>query len=278
MRKPDGVCITVAPNGAHEGRLTHPALPVTPLQIATEARACRAAGATILHLHVRDVQEGHSLDVGLYREAIAAVREVSDLVVQPTTECAGKYAPDDMIAVFQQLRPEMLSVNLQELVAAGESDDCARACEFLAEMSLAGTVPQYIVYSVSQLEALKRWRADGWLPQARPYILLVLGRRGVDASPRELLTYLRVLPDEWDWGVCAFGRMELDGVLHAALLGGHCRVGFENNLYSPHGHQLADNAEQVARLGGILEALGKRVMTPSDVRTYFGLPKGVPND
>jgi len=266
------VSITVAPNGARRGKADHAAIPLTPAEIAAEARACREAGAAILHLHVRDAQGRHSLDPGLYREAIAAVRAVCDLVIQPTTERVGVFAPADMMRVGRELAPEMMSLNLTELLGDGGASDTASARDFLAELAAGGTVPQYIVYDHAELAMLRDWHARGWLPQRTPFVLLVLGRYGDRVSrPADVVGYLPELPDGWPWGLCAFGPPELACNVQAALAGGHCRVGFENNLVSAGGQPLADNAEQVARLAGVLGTLGFALASPQDVRRAFGL-------
>jgi uncharacterized protein (DUF849 family) len=271
----DPVSITVAPNGARRAKADHPAIPLTSGEIAAEARACRIAGAAVLHLHVRAPDGSHSLDIGRYREAIAAVREACDIVVQPTTERVGVFAPDDMMAVFRGLTPEMITFNLDELLDPAGAPQQHRVRDFLAEVDAAGTVPQYIVYSAAQLATLRRWWEEGWLPQARPWILIVLGRyAGSVSRPRDVLDYLPAIPERWRWGLCAFGAPELACVVQAALAGGHCRVGFENNLVAPNGAPLTDNAEQVARLAGILTELAAMPATPAEVRRMFGLAGG----
>lgn len=266
------VSITVAPNGARRGKDAHPAIPLTSAEIAAEAAACRAAGASILHLHVRDAKGAHSLDPGRYREAIEAVREACDIVVQPTTERAGVFGPEDMMRVQRALRPEMVTLSLAELLDPDDEAQVARVRDFLAEVAQAGTVPQYIVYDQAQLESLRRWWEAGWLPQAEPFVLVVLGRyAGTLSRPTDVLGWLPLIPATWRWGLCAFGPQELACVTQAALAGGHCRVGFENNLTAADGTPLASNAEQVARLAGILRELGLPLASAADVRRNFGL-------
>ena len=99
--------ITVAPNGARRGKADHPALPVTPAEIAREAARCHEAGAAMIHLHVRDSEQRHSLDVGAYREAVAAVREaVGDrLVIQVTSEAVGIFSPEEQMAMIGPYLP-----------------------------------------------------------------------------------------------------------------------------------------------------------------------------
>lgn len=269
---PQPVSITVAPNGARRTKADHRAIPLTPDEIAAEALACRAAGAAILHLHVRDAHGRHSLDVGRYRDAIAAVRSACDIVVQPTTERVGMFAPADMMAVFRGLMPEMITLNLTELLDPDDIDQHARVREFLAEVDAAGTAPQYIVYGHEELDMLRRWWEEGWLPQKRPFVLLVLGRyAGSVSRPTDIIDYLPRIPGEWRWGLCAFGAPELACVVQAALAGGHCRVGFENNVVAADGTPLASNAEQVGRLARILRELGMQVATPAALRGILGL-------
>lgn len=266
------VSITVAPNGARRGKSDHQAIPLGPDEIAAEALACRTAGASILHLHVRGADGRHSLDVGRYREAIAAVRERTDIVIQPTTERCGVFQPRDMMAVARGLEPEMLTFNLQELLDPDDATRQAEVRDFLSEVDEAGTVPQYIVYFPEQVDVLRHWWEEGWVPQARPFILIVLGRyAGTISRPADLLGFLPKIPREWRWGLCAFGAPELACVVHAALLGGHCRVGFENNLVAADGSPLTDNAEQVARLAGILRQFALALATPDEARHMLGL-------
>ncbi|WP_230971015.1 BKACE family enzyme [Nitrogeniibacter aestuarii] len=266
------VSITVAPNGARRGKAEHGAIPLLPAEIAAEARLCQAAGAAILHLHVRDDSGGHSLDVGRYAEAVAAVRAACDIVIQPTTERVGRFAPADMMAVQRGLQPEMITFNLNELIDPQTEAQNALVRDFLAETAAAGTVPQYIVYSLDHLHELVRWWEAGWVPQREPVILIVLGRyAGTTSHPTDILAYLPHIPVRWRWGVCAFGAPELACVTQAALAGGHCRVGFENNLTDAHGMPLKDNADQVGRLAGVLDTLGLARMSAADVRLHFGL-------
>ncbi len=265
------VSITVAPNGARRHKAEHAAVPLTLDEIVAEAVACRQAGAAILHLHVRGEDGRHSLDPGRYRETMAAIDEACDIIVQPTTERVGMFAPDDMMAVQRQLAPEMISLNLQELLDPDDEGQTSRVRDFLGEVADAGTLPQYVVYNPDQLLTLARWWESGWLPQAHPYVLLVLGRHAGSLSrPVDVGVFLRHLPQSWHWGVCAFGPQELACVVQAALSGGHCRVGFENNLLRADGRPLTGNAEQVTRLARLLGELGYPVASAGQARRRFG--------
>ncbi|MBI1905856.1 MAG: 3-keto-5-aminohexanoate cleavage protein [Rhodocyclales bacterium] len=269
------VSITVAPNGARRQKADHAAIPLTPAEIAAEALACRKAGASILHLHVRAPDGSHSLDAGRYREAMSAVREACDIVIQPTSERCGVFGPDAMMDAFRALTPEMMTFNLRELLEPDDAPQRDRVRDFLAEVDAAGTVPQYIVYDAEQIDTLHHWWEEGWLPQASPFILVVLGRyAGSVSRPADIIEILPRIPKEWRWGLCAFGVPELACVVQAALLGGHCRVGFENNIVAADGTPLTSNAEQVGRLVGVLRELGLHTATAAEVRHMLGLKGG----
>src|SRR5581483_95654 len=142
------VLIAVAPNGARRTRSDHPRLPITPLELAACAQECLAAGASMLHLHVRDNQGRHTLDPDLYNEAITAIRHRvgDDLILQVTTEAAGIYSPPEQIAAIDALRPEAVSIAVSELFGAG-GDEMTPA-SFLHSLAGRATFVQYIVYGL----------------------------------------------------------------------------------------------------------------------------------
>ena len=113
--------IAVAPNGARRQKADHQALPITPAELAETAVECQDAGASMIHLHVRDDQGGHLLDAQAYRVATAAVRDAvgPDMIIQVTTEAVGIYSVDEQIAVVQELKPEAVSLAVRELCPWG---------------------------------------------------------------------------------------------------------------------------------------------------------------
>lgn len=262
------VMIAVAPNGARKSRAEHARLPITPAELAQCAADCIAAGASMLHLHVRDAAGRHSLAPADYRPAIAAIRaRVGDeLVLQLTTESGGRYGAREQMASADALAPEALSIAIRELF--GDPALHAEVVAFLGRLAARGTAVQYIVYSVDELAHLVRLHADAAIPQACPQVLFVLGayaeRRA--GRPAELLPLLAGLPAGWPWSVCAFGASELQCVVAAALLGGHARVGFENNLQLPSGAPAQDNAELIRITHDALTALGMRQSTLAETR------------
>lgn len=146
------MAICVAPNGARKTHADHPAVPVTPQEVAEGAVRWREAGAAMLHLHVRDRNAGHVLDADLYIESTKAVRAAvgDDMVIQITTEAVGKYSAPEQMAVVRAVKPEACSLAVRELIpdAAHEKD----AATFLEELVGWGCAPQYILYSPEDVD------------------------------------------------------------------------------------------------------------------------------
>ncbi|GLS18235.1 3-keto-5-aminohexanoate cleavage enzyme [Labrys miyagiensis] len=261
--------LAVAPNGGRRGKADHPALPLSPLELARTAAECLEAGAAMIHTHVRKPDGGHLLDAEAYRTTIAAIRAaVGDrLVIQITSEALGLYAPAEQRAVVQAVRPEAVSLALRELLPDG-SEEIAFA-GFLAWLKREEVTPQIILYTPQEARQLARLRERGMLPWEDIAVLHVLGRYtpGQISSPRDLLPFLAPgQPDFGPWSVCAFGRRETACVTTAALLGGHARVGFENNLFRPDGNIAQSNGEMVSLTRRAIEGCGLWLGSADDLR------------
>ncbi len=263
--------IMVAPNGARRTKADHPRLPITPAEIADEAARCAEAGASVLHVHVRSDDGRHTLDAELYRAAIDAVRQRlgERMVIQVTTEAVGRYGPAEQMAMVRELRPEAVSLALAELIPdEGASSEVAA---FLAWLKHERIAPQYILYAPDEVVRFHDLRARGVIPQRRPFALFVLGRYGgtTEAEPRDLLPFLAVHDAACPWAACAFGRSEAACVLTAAGLGGHARVGFENNLWRADGSLAASNAELVEQVAAGARLLGRDIADVATTRAFL---------
>jgi 3-keto-5-aminohexanoate cleavage enzyme len=263
------VAIAVAPNGGRRTKADHPALPVTPAELAATAAVCLEAGASMIHAHVRDRDGGHLLDADAYRAAIAAIRAaVGDgMVIQITSEALGIYSPAEQMEVVRQVRPEAVSLALRELLP-DESHEPGFT-EFLGWLRLGKIVPQIILYTPEEAVKLAGLKARGLIPFDDVPVLYVLGRysAGQKSSPGDLLPFLAPgMPRFGHWSVCAFGARETACVTAGALLGGHVRVGFENNLFLPDGARARDNAELVAAAANAIAACGLRYTTAEKLR------------
>lgn len=258
----------VAPNGARRTKVDHPALPMTAEDMAKTAAACHEAGAALLHLHVRDKEGKHSLDVDAYRDSIAAVkRAVGDgLIIQATSEAAGVFERPAQVAMVQGLKPEAVSLALRELLPEGFDEKEGAA--FFAWCLRERIQVQYILYSAAEVTRFVDLHARGIIPQEHPFVLYVLGRytAGQRSTPDDLLPFLEAGKGLKRWAVCAFGPREAACALTAVALGGHSRVGFENNLQAADGSQAADNAALIAGVSAGARAMGRPLADAATAR------------
>lgn len=268
--------IAVAPNGARKTKQDHPALPITPTELAETARAALDAGAAMIHLHVRDDEERHSLDVERYRDATTAVRQAvgPDMIIQVTSEAAGVFGSAEQMAMVRALTPQAVSLAVREIMPDAEAE--AEGAAFLAWMAQEQIRPQYILYSAEDVTRLFELRRRGIVPDERPFLLFVLGRytAGQRSQPADLLPFLTAAEGQHcDWAICAFGPLEGASALTAAALGGHVRVGFENNLFLADGTVAPDNAALVRQVAESAALMGRRAMSPAEARRHFAVER-----
>ncbi len=265
--------LAVAPNGAFKTRADHPAVPLTPQDLAETAGTCLEAGASMIHVHVRDAQGRHLLDADAYRAAMDAIRRKvgGELVVQITSEAGKRYRAPEQMAVVRAVHPEAVSVALRELMPDAASEQ--GAAPFFEWLRREGIMTQVILYAPEELSRYRELRRRGVLPQAPHQLLFVLGRYSQDqqSAPRDLLPFLEILGDEpAHWSVCAFGQREAACLTTAIALGGHARTGFENNLRLPDGQLANDNAELVRFIAGQARSLARPLARASDLRAWQG--------
>jgi uncharacterized protein (DUF849 family) len=250
--------IMVAPNGAKLTRADHPALPVTIPETVACAVDCQAAGADGLHAHVRDAQQRHVLDAGLYAELLAELRiHAPRLYVQITSEAVGHYSPAEQRRLVQDLRPAAVSVALREITA--EQDETVTR-RFFATCGEAGIGVQHILYDAADVAHLGRMVALGDIAREGLMALIVLGRYSVGqvSAPSDVSALAQLLCTTVpgvDWGACAFGPQETACLIEAMRHGGKARIGFENNRLNADGVVAASNAERVRELVGQIKAM-----------------------
>jgi len=264
--------LAVAPTGARKTRADHPAVPITAEECGRAAAACREAGAAMIHLHVRDAEGGHSLDADLYRDAIAAVRRETGgaMIIQMTTEAVGIYRPDEQIAAVRAVRPEAVSMAIRELCP--DDDTVGDFAAFLSWLKAEGIGPQFILYSPEDCARFAELRRRGVVPYDRPFVLYVLGRYTKDqrSVPADLLPFLETGGEApLDWAICAFGPREGACAMAAAALGGHARVGFENNIYLADGSVARDNAALVRQIADGARLLGRMPADAERARAHL---------
>lgn len=247
--------IMVAPNGARRKKSDHPALPVTIKETVETAKACFTAGATGLHAHVRDENQNHVLDAGLYKELIAEMQTaVPQMQVQITTEAVGIYTPAEPRALVREVVPKSVSISLKEMLTDGDDAEPSKFYHWASDNEI--TV-QHILYESTELSQLINLVDNGYLPAKQLQLLFVLGRYSVnqESSPNDLVPFLDVFTQgklKADWAICAFGKGETACLADAIAKGGKARVGFENSLWNEDGSLANDNAERVSAIAKLI--------------------------
>ena len=263
--------ITVAPNGAYKQRPDHAALPITATELGQTAKQCLDAGAGMIHMHIRDAEGRHSLDVQGYRDAQQAVKAAvgDELIIQITSEAARVYKAPEQIAMVRALKPEAVSVGLRE-VDQPEIGEAGLA-QFFGWLAKERVMTQVIVYDVADLQRWQALRSQGVIPDAPWSLLFVLGRYSVGqtSEAKDLLPFVMAHTGQEPWSMCAFGAGEHACATTAVALGGHARVGFENNLLLNNGQVAPDNAALVRQIADSARVLGRSLYTAQQAREAF---------
>jgi uncharacterized protein (DUF849 family) len=289
------VFITCAVTGSADSVRKNPNVPVTPAQIAASALEAYAAGAAIVHIHVRDPQSGlASRDPALFREVVDRIRSRSrsvilnltggmggDLLIgperapldfRPGTDFVG---PHDRIAHIVDLLPEIGSLdcgslNFDELLYGTTPG-------FLRTMARAyqqrNVRPELEVFELGHVELAKQLLSEGLIDRPALFQLCLGIKYGAPASSEAMMAMRDALPSGSHWSAFGLGRMQMPMVAQSVLLGGNVRVGLEDNLYLDKG-VAATNAQLVERARAIIELLGVRVLTAPETRERLGFQAG----
>ena len=258
--------IMVAPNGARRTKADHPALPMTPVEVAATAAACREAGADSIHLHARDGKGRHTLAKHVYDSYMTHVRRAvgSSMRIQITTEAVGRYTPAQQMQAVRDIRPDEVSLAIREIIPdeAHESE----AAAFLAWLHEREIEPQFILYSPDEIRRFHDLCRRGIVAGDAPSVIFVLGRyldAGEAVEPRALMDYLAAYESSGigaptgRWMVCAFGREETACLTMSACLGGDIRVGFENSLWLGNGRIAESNEAKVDEIRQLVDSVGR---------------------
>lgn len=291
------VMLTCAVTGENRYNRKHAAFPVTPQQIADAAFEAQAAGATAVHLHVRDPQTGDGRrDPALFKELTQRVR-AKGLRCIPNLTCGGgaKYVPDpenDAVAGpgtdvgtvenrTQHIRenlPDVCSIDVttQNQMDGEEEYVYLHSQRTLRRMATTfkdiGVKPEIEVFAAGDVLFANQMVSEG-LFAPPPFYQMVLGTRwGLPADVETILYLKRLLPQNALWAAFGIGPMQMPMVAQSVLLGGHARVGLEDNLYLERG-VFASNGQLVERAVRIIRDLGCEVATPEEAREMLGLKR-----
>ena len=292
------VIITCAVTGSGDSASKSEHVPVTPVEIAAASIDAAKAGAAIVHIHVREPDTGApSRRVELYQEVVDRIRDSdTDVVINLTTGMGGDlyFGPDDNPLAFtedtdcvgeverlthvEKLLPEICSMDCGSFNYPGGNYVYISTPGMLEmgakRLQSIGVKPELEVFDLGQIWFAKSMLEDGLL-DAPPLFQICLGIRwGAQDLPRNFQTMVDNLPPRANWAGFAIGAMEMPMVAQAVLLGGHVRVGLEDNIYMSRGVK-ASNAQLVERARQILELMGADVQTPERARQTLQLSKQV---
>ncbi len=274
--RPGPCIITAAIVGAETTRDQNPHLPISPEEIGEEARRCAEAGASVIHLHVRDEHGRASQEAARFRAAIRAIRARTDVIVQTSTGGAVGMSVDERcgpLTLEGADAPEMATLNVgtinfgDDIFAnpAPQTDDVAR------RIRAARLTPEIEIYDAGHLDIaadlVKRGLVDTPL-----HFQFVLGVRGaLSATARNLDFLIGGVPRGSTWGVAGIGRHQLPLADLAVIRGGNVRVGLEDNIYLDKGVLAEGSAPLVQRAAALVRARGRSVATVGEARQRLGL-------
>lgn len=271
----DGVIISAATTGSWPTKTQNPHLPTTPEEIAACAVECGAAGAAIVHIHMRDEQERVTCDPDRYARTRQLVEAVgSDVIINMSTGGGAGLTTDEDRMGPVALSPEIASfdcgsVNFGERVFINSP-------QFLNELAMRmdrhRVLPEIECFEPGHVWNALRLIDDGMLKPPFWFQFVLGVRGGSPPTVKQLQHLVEMLPPGAHWSVCGIGRAQLPLGYAALAMGGHVRTGLEDNLWYRKG-VLATNPQLVERIARLASELGRPVATPAQTRQLLGLPK-----
>lgn len=288
------VVLTCALTGAGDTASKNENVPVTPEQIADAAVESAKAGASIVHIHVRDIETGKGArDLEHFREVVDRVRDSgTDIVLNLTVGMGGQLQLGDMdprktgdetdlvpaeerFRHIDELKPEICTLDCGSMNFGEDTVVINRLMDLRYMATRAqelGVKPELEVFDMGQMQHALTLVREGLIDDP-PLFQFVLGvPSGAPATVEAMLALKAMLPPGANWAAFGISRTEMPMVAQAMLLGGNCRVGLEDNLYLAKG-VLATNGQLVSKAKRIIEELGGRVLTPQQARENLGLKK-----
>jgi len=274
MRLVNGTLITVAPTGAESAKADVPALPCTIDELVSTAKSCQAAGAAVIHVHVRDDDAQPTLDIGRVSAAVEAVREATDLVVQVSSGGAVTDSYDARIGVLDS-NPDGASltcgtVNFGADVFMNPLDLIERLYLAMREREI---VPEFELFDLGHVTTMRRLLDKHGAPYGgHVHCDLVMGvPGGMPGTVPALTAAVQALPDGATWSATGVGRTTVPVMLAALAAGGHLRVGMEDTLTFAPGRAVRDNAELVERAATLADLALRPPLTPDEAREMLGI-------
>ncbi len=270
----DKLIITACLTGAEVTREQQPNLPITPDEIAEAAYEAWKAGASIAHVHARKADGTPTQDKEVYREIKEKIAAKCDIIFQPSTGGAVWHSKEERVQPVY-LKPEMASLSTGTCNFGPDvfmnSEEYME--DFAKIMLENGVKPEVEIFEKGMIDNAMKLVKKGLL-KLPIHFDFVLGVPGAMPGEARDLTYLvSSIPQDCTWTAAGIGRYELPLATMAIVMGGHVRVGFEDNIYYKKGEVAASNAQLVERIARISRECGREVANPSETRKILGITK-----
>jgi uncharacterized protein (DUF849 family) len=283
------IIVTCALTGA--GNIASPHVPVTPAQIADEALAAHAAGAAIVHIHVRDPETGKpSLDLSLYREVVRLIRAAKcGVLINLTTGVGARFVPDEAdpnrnslagmetpearIAHVLELRPDICSLDVATMNFSNYAfiNTPQHIERMAASIRAAGIKPELEVFDLGHASLANHLYRRGLFADP-PWLQICLGIPwGAPATTEAMVAMKQMVPPSGRWSAFGIASQQFPMVAQSVILGGHARVGLEDNIYLAKGQLAPGNASLVERAVRIIKELGAEIASPTQTREILCL-------
>jgi uncharacterized protein (DUF849 family) len=267
--------ITVAPTGAEVDKAAVPALPVTLDELVTTARECQAAGAAVIHVHIRDDQARPTLDPARLAETVRALRQATDLIIQLSTGGAVTDPPERRLAVLDAA-PDACSLTCGTVNFGDDvfMNSWPFVRELYARTQALGVVPEFELFDFGHIATLHRLLDDLGEPAGgHVHCDLVMGvPGGMPGDAATLVAAVAALPAGATWSATGISRTSVPVMLAALAAGGHLRVGMEDTTSFARGRPVTGNAELVARAAALADLAQRPAMTPAAARAMLAVP------
>lgn len=293
---PNPTIVTCAVTGNITSPSQTPYLPITPEQITNACLETARAGAAIVHVHVRHPDGRPSMEIEHYREVVDRLRAADeDVIINLTTGPGGRYIPSEdepsvaapgttllrpelRVEHIRQLRPEISSLDFNTMYSGSSVViNTPRNVGIMAEIIReAGVVPELEVFDTGDIQLANHFIQEGRLDMPALFQIVLGVRYGAIATPETLMYMKSLLPAGANWAAFGVGRWNFPMLAQAWLLGGHVRVGLEDNIYLEKGVLASSNAVLVDKAVRIVKELGGTIATAGEAREILGLKKQLP--
>jgi len=267
--------LTAAITGSRITREITPHIPLTPEEIVQSAYECWQAGAAIVHIHVRDPNTGQGTqDVEIFKQVVKPLREKTDLILCLTTSgIPGRNLPTEERLAPVDLKPELASfdagsINLGGTVFMNSPEFLDRAAEKMRE---SGVKPEIEIFDLGMVITSLRMRDQGKLDDPLHFQFVLGTPWGAPATPKSFLHLYEHIPDNSTWSMIGIGKGHLPMSMMALAMGGHIRVGLEDNIYYSQGVLAETNAQFVDRIVRISREYGREIATPAEARDILSI-------